>query len=296
MARWLFLAALTACAHRVPTATPADPELCLHDGREPPRLVAPHGDLVSVCYGDGDCLVLDHVRGRVVARAAWPAGAEQGLPDELKVPEPPGRFELERTERETAVCDKTGGCRRLRLPGVADQRTVMPAISADGGELYFVAHDGDRAFLDTIAVDARARRTNRVALPGADAAEHGFDVDRVGTAVLVRESIHLGLHDTRSSRVLVDPYTSAIRALPDGTAVQLDDHAALVVEGKRATIVATRALKTLATHVEPGAAERGSTIAAANGAVAVVAFANPPTILAVEHRRFAHRWRLPICR
>jgi len=45
-----------------------------------------------------------------------------------------------------------------------------------------------------------------------------------------------------------------------------------------------------------GTAERASTTAAAHGTIAVVAFANPPTIVVVESHRFTREWRLPICR
>jgi hypothetical protein len=281
------------CAHGVPTVASKNPDDCVDvDPPEPATTVAPHGNEVGVCFADNDCFVVDHVHGHIVGRTGI-VHTELGDPPELRLDRPPERFETVRTETETSVCDRDKVCRTLTLPGVADQRTVLPAISASGHELYFVARDNNQAFLDTIAIDARGRRTGRVPLPiGAGSLDdHGFTVERVGTAILVRDSISLGLNNERSQQILVDPLTGATRSLLSGSAVALDETTAVVMQSGRADIIKTQGLATITSRTTGDGMAAG-----ANGKVAVLAHSNPPTLIVIENRRFTRTWRLPTCK
>lgn len=283
------LIALAGCAHAIPTATTTDPELCFRETR--PRLVAPHGDQVGVCYGDGDCLVVDHVHGTMVKRVGWPH-AEQGFPPELREPQRVDKFELERSDTDEATFCAAGDratCHAMHLPGVTDARTVLPAISLDGASLYYVVREGAHAFLDTVAT-ATSARTGRVPLAGADAPNHLYSVDRIGTAILVRDSIPRGLNDEPFTYTLIDPATTARRELLDGGAIELDDHTAIVVDANGASIVETHGLVTLERHVAAGGAAVG-----VNRDVGVLAFGSPSSIVVIEHRHVTREWRMPMC-
>jgi hypothetical protein len=277
----------TSCAG-IPVAKTADPEWCIHDAKAWPSHIAPHKKRVGVCFGeDHDCLVLDHVAGKVVDRAEWPDGGEGAFPASLRVERPDERFRIEATDEITKICDGDHNCRTMHLP-VEDQQTVMPILNTDGTELYFISREATGVFLDALAISPTANRLAHIRI-GNNVLEHTYSVDaRVGTALVVHEVITGDLGAADVSNVLVDPVTGKQRVLLDGTAAELDTRTALVVEDQRVSIVDTHGLVTLASR-------DGAGIADANGSVAAVAYTNPPRVVMIEKHAFTRTWRLPVC-
>jgi hypothetical protein len=269
----------------VPLAQSVDGDTCVraHHADEP-AVTSFAGGRALMCWGGGSCVTLD------VATGTFEGGVDNGD----REPAPLPRFEMASDETALQLCERGAACISIRVPG-RDPRTVPAVASADGSRVFAVMALGDRVFVDTY--DRRSRRVGRVRLTGDDS--HGHSIERVGTAVLVSDELYAEKPGA-VAYTLVDPFTGAIRELAKGSALELDEHTALVVEGRSAAIVDTRTLRTLATHVAPGApvTDHSSASGSSSGPFAVVAFTAPPTVVAIDvrARRFGASWRIPVCK
>lgn len=287
----LTLLALVGCGGAaVPLAHSTDRDACVRaiDSDEPATAAVVHGRALA-CWGHGSCVSIDVATGAFEIAGDW---GDEGDHVGERDPRALARFEVAHDDRSVLLCERGVGCIPIAIPG-RDPRTISAEPAADGSKLYAVVALPDGVFVDTY--DRAARRIGRVRIPGDP--QHGWTLNRVAGAVVLGES---GMDTTAITYRLVDPFTGAVRALAQGTAVELDDHTALVVEGRSASIVETRTLHPLATHVAPGPPvfDHSSASGAVAGDVAVVVFTAPPSLVAVDVRRhqFAGSWRIPVCK
>jgi len=288
----LAIAVVAGCASSrgIPRARATDPDVCVaaEDVTNSVEGIRTDGKRVEVCYGGASCITFD-VATSTVSRAEI---AEQP-------PDPLERFELARDEDGSiALCDRhTDICTTIRIPG-QDERAVPIEPGPNGNELYALVTSEDGVhYLDTY--DLRSRRIGRIVI--GHGKDHMFSMWRVGSAVLVNESIDAdaGMNNA-SSTTLVAPFTGAIRRLANGHAIELDPTSILAIEGRDATIVEARTLRALATHQAPGKPVPDHSSAAGiriDRKRAIVAFTDPPSIATIDipARRFVSAVRLPVC-
>jgi hypothetical protein len=286
--------AVVGCTRVTPLARVVGEDVCIesHAATQAVDQLERDGTHVQVCY-DGACIVFDTTTSTVSRRQLDPP------------PEPSERFFLdsgqdgEEGNGETiSLCDRlTDVCSRVRIP-VEDVRTVAMEVNATGTELYAIITNDAGVHLDTY--DLRSRRIGRISLGISNGREHFWSLRRVGTALIVSESIAFDITKSASTNTLVAPFTGAIRRLAQGSAIELDQNTLLVLEGRSASIVEARTFRTLATHTAPGKPIADHSSAAGirvQKYSAIAAFSDPPSVATIDirERRFVTARRLPVC-